>query len=266
MELITIVLSSLFTLIAPVGLVADQVAEGLIRDRIHQAEALEVRIDNVPNFQLAGGRVERFRLAGRGVYPVPEFRIDVIDVETDPIDLDLGALQSGEVVLDEPIQSAAHLILKTDDINALLKSQRVQALLDTLRFSLPGGTEREANRYGLANPQVAFLPENRLRITVDLEDRVQSEKVEARVESGFDVIDGHRLVLLEPMVMVDGQAVPHQLVDAFLEGIRSELTLKQLEEVSVIARVLKFELRPEALDVAVFVRVDPDSPLLENSD
>ncbi|MBE7382752.1 MAG: DUF2993 domain-containing protein [Leptolyngbya sp. SIO1E4] len=264
MELITIVLSSLFTLITPVGLVADKVAEGLIRDRIHQAEALEVRIDNSPNFQLAGGRIERFRLAGRGVYPVPEFRIDIIDVETDPIDLDLAALQSGELALDEPIQSAAHLVLNTDDINALLKSQRVQSLLDTLRFSLPGGTEREANRYGLANPQVEFLMGNRLRVTVDLEDRVQDEKVAAVVESGFDMIDGHRLVLLEPTIVVDGQPVPRQLIEAFLEGIRSELTLKQLEEVSVIARVLQFELRPEALDVAVFVRVNPDSPLLNN--
>jgi len=262
MELITIILSSLFTLIAPVGLVADQVAEGLIRDRIHRAELLDVRIDNAPNFQVAGGRVDRVRLAGRGVYVVPELRIDTLDVETDAIDIDLPALQQGTLALDEPIQAATRLVLNTEDLNTLLRSQRVQTLLNTLRFSLPGATEREENRYGLANPQITFLDGNRLRVTVDLEDRVLQERVEAIVESGFAITDGHRLELLEPMVVIDGQPVPRQLLDSFVDGIRSELTLKQFEEVSIVARILQFELRPEALDLVVFVRVNPDSPLL----
>lgn len=262
MEWITIILSSLFTLISPVGLVADQVAEGLIRDRIHQADLVDVRIDNAANFRLLDGRVDRVRLAGRGVYPVPEFRIDTLDVETDPIDVDLPALQSGELILDEPAQAAAHLILKTEDINTLLRSPRAQTLLDTLRFSLPGITDREKNRYGLANPQVAFLAENRLRVTVDLEDRVQGESVEAIVESGLAMVDGHRLQLLEPNIVIDGQPVPRPLIDAFTSGINSELTLKQFEEVSVVVRVLQFELRPDAADVVVFLRINPDSPLL----
>lgn len=264
MELITIILSSLFTLISPVGIVADQLAAGVIRDRLYQADVLDVRIDNVPTFQLVEGRVDRVRLAGRGVYLVPELRIETIDVETDPIDLDLAALQSGDLALDEPIQSAAHLTLTTEDLNVLLRSERVQTLLDDLRFSLPGATEREANRYGLANPQIEFLADNRLRITVDLEDRVQAEKVSTFVESGFEVVDGHQLVLLDPTVVIDDQAVPQPLINTFIEGIGPDLTLKQFEDVNVIARVLQLELRPGALDVAVFVRVNPDSPLLNN--
>ena len=266
MELITIVLSGLLTLISPVGLVADHVAEGLIRERIYQADVLDVRIDNVPNFQLVGGHVDRIRLAGRGVYPIPEFRIDTLDVETDPIDLDLPALRSGRFALKEPIQSAARLVLKTEDINMLLRSQRVQASLDKLRFNLPGGREREANRYGLKHPQIEFLAGNRVRITVDLEDRVLGEKVEALLESGLEVTGGSRLTLLEPIIVIDNEPVPQQLINAFLEGVNPALTLKQFEDMSVVARVLQFELRPEALDLAVFVRVNPDSPWLDNSD
>ncbi|MGF1521606.1 MAG: DUF2993 domain-containing protein [Leptolyngbyaceae cyanobacterium] len=263
MELITIILSSLFTLISPVGIVADQVAAGVIRDRIHRAEVLDVRIDNLPTFQLTGGRVDRVRLAGRGVYLVPEFRIATIDVETDPIDVDLGALQAGELALDEPIQSAAHLVLNAEDINELLQSERVQDLLDTLRFSLPGATERERNRYGLANPRIQFLANNRARITIELEDRVLSEEAEAVVESGFTIVDGHRLALVDPTVVIDGETVPPRLLRAFTDGINPRLTLKQFEAVSVTARILQFEIRPEALETAIFVRVDPDSPLLD---
>ncbi|MEL7315367.1 MAG: DUF2993 domain-containing protein [Cyanobacteria bacterium J06559_3] len=263
MELITIILSGLFTLISPVGIVADEVAAGVIRDRIYRAEVLDVRIDNLPTFQLAGGRVDRVRLAGRGVYPIPELRIDTIDVETDPIDVDLAALQDGDLELDEPVQSAAHLVLNTADLNELLQSERVQELLDDLRFSLPGATERERNRYGLANPQIQFLTGNRARITVELEDRVRSENVEALIESGFTIIDGHRLALVEPTVVIDGQPVPPRLIQAFTDGINPRLSLKQFEAVSVTARILQFEIRPEALETAIFVRVNPDSPLLD---
>jgi hypothetical protein len=266
MEWITIILSSLFTLLSPVGLVADQVAEGLIRDRIHQADLIDVRIDNEPNFQLVGGRVDRVRIAGRGVYIIPELRIDTVDVETDPIDVDLPALQAGRLELDEPIQAASRIVLKTADLNVLLRSPRVQDLLDNLQFNLPGATDRERDRYGLSNPQVQFLADNRLRITVDLVDRIQQEQVEALVESGFEIIDGHQLRLIEPTIVIDGQPVPPQLIRAFAEGIDSELTLKQLEPFGIISRVLNAELRSDALDLVVFVRVNPNSPLLNRED
>lgn len=263
MELLTILLSGLLTFISPVGLVADQVAAGLIRDRLYQVDSLSVRIDNAPTFQLLGGRIERVRLAGRGVYPIPELRIAILDIETDPIDVDLPALRAGNVELDEPVQAAVHVVLNAEDINTLLRSERVQTLLDDLRFSLPGGTGREANRYGLTNPHLDVLADKRIRMTADLEDRVLVETVEVKLESGFEVRDGHRLVLLDPAISVDGQAVPQQLIMAFVDGIRSRLTLKQLESFGIVARVLQFELQAETLDVAMFVQVNPDSILLQ---
>lgn len=263
MDLVTILLSILLVLVSPVGLVADRVAEGLIRDRIHSADVLTVRIDNAPNFQLVSGRVEHVRLAGRGIYPIPELRIDTLDVETDPIDLDFPALRSGELVLDQPFQAATHLILKEVDVNALLRSQRVQALLDDLRFNLSGNRVREANRYRLANPQVEFLAGSRLRVTVDIEDQVQEAQVETLLESGFSVKDGHRLILSDPTMVIDDQPVPQQLINAFLDGLGPQLTLKRFDEMSVIARFLQFDLQPEAFEIAVFIRVNPDSPLLD---
>ncbi|MDA0674600.1 MAG: DUF2993 domain-containing protein, partial [Cyanobacteria bacterium] len=260
MEILTILLSGLFTLISPVGLVADQVAEGLIRERIIQAELIDVRIDNSPSYQLLNGRVDRVRLAGRGVYPITDFRIDTIDVETDAIDIDIAAAQRGEIILDEPLSSAAHLVLKTEDINQFLQSALIKQLLSNLQFNLPGGNgAREANRYGLSNPRVTFLAENHLQVLIDLEDRVLGETVEARVDLGLTVVDGHQLVLVEPVVTLDEQPVPRQLLTAFIDGIRDDLTLKYFERWGVTTRILQFEILPEGLDVAIFVWVDPGS-------
>jgi len=142
----------------------------------------------------------------------------------------------------------------------------MQTLLNTLEFNLPGASDRERNRYGLRNPQVTFLPGNRVRIAIDLEDRVQQERVEALVETGVQLVDGHQLVLLEPTIVIDEQPVPDQLIEAFTEGTDSALTLKQFEDLAVVARVLQFELQPDALDLVVYLRVDPSSPLLNLDD
>ena len=147
-----------------------------------------------------------------------------------------------------------------------LRSPRMQTLLNTLEFNLPGASDRERNRYGLSNPQVTFLPGNRVRIAIDLEDRVQQERVEALVETGVQLVDGHQLVLLEPTIVIDEQPVPDQLIEAFTEGTDSALTLKQFEDLAVVARVLQFELQPDALDLVVYLRVDPSSPLLNLDD
>ncbi len=263
MELLTIILTGLLALISPVGFVADRLAAGVIRDRLVEAESLDVRIDNAPTFQLLQGRVDRVRIAGRGVYPVPELRVAVVDVDTDAIDLDLGQLQQGRVVLDEPIQAATRLVLTPEDLNTLLQSQRVQAILDQFPLTLPGDAGgRTLVRYRLANPQVEFLGENRLRVLVDLQDQVLGEAVATTLEVGLRVERGHQLRLVNPQVMVDGQPVPPQLLQRLVAGIERQLTLTQLEPQGLTARLLRLEVSPEGLDLALFVRVAPGAALL----
>ena len=82
----------------------------------------------------------------------------------------------------------------------------------------------------------------------------------------MQLVDGHQLVLLEPTIVIDEQPVPDQLIEAFTEGTDSALTLKQFEDLAVVARVLQFELQPDALDLVVYLRVDPSSPLLNLDD
>lgn len=264
MEIFTVILSSLLGLGSPVGVVVDQVAEDAIRGQLFKVEQLDVRVDNAPNFQLLQGRVEKLRIAGRGIYPTSDLRIALLDVETEPIDLDLGQLQQGHIVLDEPIQSAIHLVLSTEDINNFLQSDTAKAFLATLEFSLPGSNSaRAATRYQLANPQVEFLANNRARIQVDLQDAVFQESLPITIETGITVVNGHQLNLVDPQILVDGQPAPTQLVNSLTEGLNEQLSLRILEESGITARVIDYSFQPsEGIDIAAFVRIEPSSPLL----
>lgn len=265
MELITIILSTLMGVVGTGGVVVDTLAEAALRDQVAEAESLQVRIDNVPNYQLINGRIEQARIAARGIETrqLPGLRIDSIDLETDAVDVDLSRLQQGELVLDEPAQAALRLRLKASDLNAFLQSPLMQGWLDTLQFSLPGAIGgREQNRYGLVNPSLEFLAGDRFRIVVDLQDRVADENIAIVLDLGLQVLNGHRFALVDPQITVDGEATPPQLLESFVQGAQERLTLRLLENSGITARVINFKVRDNELDIAIFARIEPTSPFL----
>jgi hypothetical protein len=259
MELITVVLSGLLLLISPVGIVVDQVAEDAIRSRIVGAESLEVRVDNGPSFQLLQGRVNKVRIAGRGLELTPGLRLEVADLETDPVDLAFTPLRKGEVVLDQPLQGALHVVMSEADVNAFLRSPTVMQRLSELKIgSLNQAQARERDRYKINNPTIDFLAENRLKISLDLEDLVQPGSLRIEAESGLSVSEGDRLMLVDPVLTVNGQPAPTRLVTTLLGDVNERLSLQQLEDRGLTARVINLAVQPEALDLALWIRVDPN--------
>ncbi|MEO1591501.1 MAG: DUF2993 domain-containing protein [Cyanobacteria bacterium J06632_22] len=258
MEFLSILLSSLLFIGSPTGVALDQIAANAIRARVDNVEDLEVRVDNGSAVQLLQGKVDRLRIGARGVSLVPGFRIAIADIETDPIDLDVGALQQGRVVLDRPFQGAVHLVLTAEDLNTFLQSPAFLNQLSSIRINLDNASQnREVSRYRLENPKVTFLGNNRLRVEIDLFDQVLEESLPIEAETGLTVENGHRLVLLDPRVVVDGEAAPDQLLDTFTESLDDQLSLRQFEPQGITARVLSLAVEPEGLDLALWVQIDP---------
>ena len=269
MEIITAVLSGLLLLISPVGFVVDQVAEDAIRSRLLSVESLDVRVDNGPSFQLLQGRVDRVRIAGHGIVPMPGLRVETAELETDPIDLAFNALRQGEVVLDAPLQGALHLVLTEADVNNFLRSPMVAQQLDDLKIgSLNRAQSRERSRYKVNNPSIDFLGGDRLRISADLEDLVEDVTLQVEAEAGLSISEGDRLTLVGPVLTVDGQPTPGALVKRLLGNINDRLSLQQLENRGLTARVINLAVQPEGLDLALWVRVDPSvtAPVVAASD
>lgn len=270
MEIVTVLLSSLLLLISPVGIVLDQVAENAIRDRLAGAESLDVRIDNGPSYQLLQGKVDKVRIAGRGISPILGLRFEAAELETDPIDLAFQPLRRGEVVLDKPFQGAARIVLTEADVNAFLLSPFVARLLENLDlgdFAANPAQAREGARYRINNPAVDFLPsseageegaaKNRIRISAELEDLVEEAGFAVEIETGLSVVGGDRLMLIDPQVVVDGVPVDPRLVNIILGGLNNRLNLQQFDDSGIVARVIDFDIEAESLNLALWVRVDP---------
>ncbi|HEY9640913.1 MAG TPA: DUF2993 domain-containing protein [Coleofasciculaceae cyanobacterium] len=256
MEFFTILLSSLIGILSPVGLVTDRVAESAIRHQLQSAEQLAVRIDNTPSYRLAQGRVDRVRIAGRGLYPIEGIRIAALEVETDAIAIDPATL-TRRPRLEEPIQAGVKLVLNQQDLNRALQSKVVTRQLRNINLNFLSSAGDRSERSSLVNPQIDFLAHSRFRLQVTLKGQQTGHQDQITVESGVQVISGRQLQLVEPVIRLNDQAVPPQLIALLTSGISQFLDLKNLEASGITARVLKLETAGDAVTIAGFIRINP---------
>ncbi len=263
MEFLTILLSSLLGLVSPTSLVVEKVATNAVRSQFAQVEKLQVRIDNPPSQQLLQGKVQRIRIAGRGLQlKQPAIRLTVLELETDPIDLDISSLGQGKPKLEQPLQAGIRLVFSSQDINQALKSKAVVDKLQNLGLNILQPPSSEQQRYNAINPRVEVLP-NRLRLQVELIE-VNAPPLAIKVELGLKVIAGRQIQLVDPVIYVNQEEVPEQIVGAIASSLNKQLNLANLEAYGISAKILKLVVSQEKFEIAAFVRLDNSSPFLKS--
>ncbi|CAN1213144.1 DUF2993 domain-containing protein [Tumidithrix helvetica PCC 7403] len=265
MELIAGILTTLLGLAGTPGIVIDRVAADTLRNQLSCAETLEVRVDNAPNYQLLQGKVDRIRLAGRGLCILPYLRVEAVDLETDPISIEPSSIESGKLLLRQPLQAAVRVVLKSEDLNQALRSPTIANSFKGIKIDMSSSGTGKAEIFDFVNPEIKFLNDNRIQLSTKLQpvpanpNVLQSQQkppLDVVVEAGLKIIDGTRLELIDPQINLQGAKVPRQITHAFAKGINKVVNLNQLEDLGIIARVLKLEITDGKLQVIGFARMD----------
>jgi hypothetical protein len=267
MEWLTITLASVLTLLTPAGAIIDTVLANTLRSQVQKVEQLAVRVDNTPNYQALQGKIDRVRISGQGIYPIANVRIEKIELETDPINLDLRRLQQKNSsladALRQPAAGALRLVLKETDINQALQSASVKDQIQTLINNLiPSREELGSINYKLSQANFNFLNNNRVAISLQLETQRegnQPEAVNLDLEVGFKLVQGRKIELIEPVATLNGRRISSRILKGFAEGISTQLDLKNFEKQGIIARLLQLEIDDDKLSIAAFGRIAPRS-------
>jgi hypothetical protein len=264
-EFLTILLSGLLGLVSPTGLVTEKVATSLAtRSLFTRTEQLQVRVDNPPSHQLLQGKIQKVRIAGRGLLlKQPEIRLAVLEIETDPINLDISSFRQGKPKLKQPLQAGMRLVLNSEDINQALKSKAIANKLANLGLNILQTPSDEQQSLLVVNPRLELLP-NRLRLQAELTE-ANAPPLAIKVELGLKIIAGQQIQLIDPVIYVNQEKVPQQIIDAVASNIDRQLDLANLEAYGIRAKVLKLAIAPENLEIAAFVRVDNSFPFFAKS-
>jgi len=260
MDLFAGLLTTVLGIAGAPGIAINKIATDFLRGQIVRADVLEVRVDNAPNYQIILGNIDRIRVAGRGVYVLEFLRIDQVDLETDPISIDPNVLQSGKIVLRRPLQAAARVIMRSQDINIALRSPNIQSSFKNLSIDITG-TNQNPEILDLVNPEVTFLESDHIRLAATLQSqptatKPKPSKLDVSVNAQIKTIGGTKLQIINPKIELAGTPVPDRIAKAFTEGLNKVLDLRQLESKGITARVLKLELTEGTMQVIVFAKMD----------
>ena len=264
MEFLTIFLSGLLSIASPVGIILDSIAESEFRQQFEEVEQVEIRIDNIPSYQIISGQVQRIRLASRGVYLTPNFRLDTLELETDPIDINLDQLKQGNKraffeALNQPLQGAFRIVITEEDLNNLLKSPQIQESLPEI-INQARGSDDQNPSFELLNPEIDFLENNRLALKVQFQ-RVRNnrkEPLDIVLEMGLESNNGKNVKIVNLTGTINDQQLSQRLLNGFAEGITERLNLSKLEEKGIIARFLQLQIDDNNFHLAGFARLEPN--------
>lgn len=288
MEILTIVLSGLLSLLSGGGIFIDSVATDRIASQIISLEERAIRVDNNPSYQIAQGKLQKVRIATRGARIKPDLRIAVLEVETDRVNLDRSKLNLNSVdglreSLQQPLQGAVKLILTEADLNQALQSPEILAQLQTALNRLIVRKAGSTNiAYQLLALQVELRPANRLEVKFKLSrpstnfdlNRISGASVAASrsrelaiaLELEIQVLNGKTIRLIEPQGTVNGRPMSSRLLKGFAEGISERFNLRSLETNGILARILQLEINEDRLKLVSFARMETKATRLSSKE
>ena len=276
MELITIIFSGMLSALSNGGWVIDQIAENALGSNVESVETLEVRVDNRPNYQLINGKLDKLRIATRGIQLQQDLRIDLLELETDPISLDLQALGDSSLEelqnsLQQPLQAAARIVITEADLTRALASetlvQKLQEILNNLVAKRAGNSTRT---YEISAPQIDLLPDNRLKLELKLrrsrKNQQPDRELALSLELGIKVLAGQQIKLVNLQGTVNGRQMSARLLDGFAQGISDRLQLTSLENLGILARLLQLEITEDKIELVVFTKIENPSVTINSAE
>ena len=173
-------------------------------------------------------------------------RIALLELETGEIDVDRSHLEDGILAaLDRPLQGGVRLVLTEADLNRSLQA-----------WSQDEAEGIEVGSYRLHHPQIDCLSGDRLRVQVEVQEAENPDRLQVVFESGIRVSQSRYIEFVQPTLLVNGEAAPVELIQAFFGGSSQTIDLDRVLPNGTIGRLLKFEITSEQLELALFLQID----------
>jgi chaperone required for assembly of F1-ATPase len=156
------------------------------------------------------------------------------------------------------------LVLSEDDINKFLQSPEFLELLSKLNIvSVDAENMGSHPVYHFRNVRVKFVTNQRINLQVEIREAGKNQGLKLIIETGVNAIAGRQFQLVNPVIKVNQEAVPTQLINAIVKNLNQRFDLTNLETNGLVVRILQLNIKNNNLEIASFFRIEPSSKVLE---
>jgi hypothetical protein len=235
------------------------VASQTIRHLFTQSESVEVFVRCYPSSKLLQGRIDSFKMSGRGLVIRKDFAVEEMSFETDAVSIDFGSVLSGKLSLKQPTQAVAQVILSETGINkafqAELVKKRLLNLSEATLTAISGGEP-----VSFTEVEIKLLPGNRLHLVAKA-DLNNGELMSLSMTLGIGIERRRRVSFKDPKIELEQipeaqREVSQTLSTALVEILDKMVDLDRFDLDGVKMRLNRLETEGQSLILSGYAEIE----------
>jgi len=220
-----------------------KLAEEGIKSQLDQAESLDVDIRTDPG-KMVQGEVDEVAVEGHGMVIQNDLRTEEMTLHTSGVDIDMMKAAFGDVILEQPTNATARVVLKAADIQHAFNADYVQQKLRGQKVELPSGEKitTDASNVSFTIPEAG-----RIAVAADVMifEKVETHHVSFSAKPKL-IANGHG-VTLEDVSYDDAGNDKPELTQALIDTTESLLDLRCFELDGMNLQFDQFTVEEDAL-------------------
>ena len=271
MEVLVYILSGILAIATSVNAVGDKILKNRIESQVKSVNTVAVRIDNAPNHNALGGKVQRVRVATRDLEFSQAIAFKVLELDIDGIDIKLKEWLNEDLVteidgvptlrlrelVEHPVHMATRMILTQEQLDNILQSETINPGLSQRLEDVLNRVSESDTDFTISSFQLDLIDRNRVAVRMKIPDiqgeyGKKNEELDVDLELGIEVIDGKSFELIDQKVFINGEEIEpeHKVL------IARPITLEILEQVGIQARVIQWKSDRDELELALAIRAN----------
>ena len=274
MEIFVSILSALFAIATSVNMVGDHLVEKRIRAAVQEVDTVAVRIDNTPNYDVLGGKVQRVRVATRDLKISSKIAFTALEVDMDGIDINLQELLEEDLVteiddvptlrlrelFEDSVQMGTRIVLTQEQLDNIVQSEVINLALSQRLTDVLNGLSDDDGEFIINSFKLDLIDKNRIAVRMKITDSEgeygkKGEEIDVDLELNIKVLDGSTFELLDQKVYIEGEEIePENKV-----LVARPVSLRVLNELGLNVRVIQWNSDQDELELALLVKANKDA-------
>ncbi|MGC1308891.1 MAG: DUF2993 domain-containing protein [Phormidesmis sp.] len=225
--------------------------EAGIKSQLDQVESIDVEIHTDP-VKLAQGQVESALIKAKGTVLKNGLRTESLTMEIGSADIYATKVALGKIELEEPVDAAAQIVLKAEDIQAAFNSDFVKKKLRGTKVELPSGEKvtTDASNVSFTIPKAGRIA---LAADVMLIEKVETHHVEFSAVP--QIIDNGHSVTLKEIEYDDATNDMPALTQSLIDSTEALLDLRNFELSNMSLKFDQLEIEPGQLMITAHANI-----------